>query len=165
MADPIFNLSNLEKIYKEALVSSDKSFACDISIGKGKFLIMMFLAADDKEAKDNLFVYMRNINYMQKVKLYGSHDKGIFNLYVTKQLQNNCIKELQITPYDGGFVFQNFLEQFNKAIPMHIDHDDKIKTIRKNRDIIKSLKVIEYCARVEHPDRLKLNSRNAQVEQ
>ena len=24
---------------------------------------------------------------------------------------------------------------------------------------------IEYCARVEHPDRLKLNSRNAQVEQ
>ena len=55
-----FNFNRLQNIYFATLNSDDKATAFDIQIGKGRFLFMMYLSDEDKEAKDTLFIYMRN---------------------------------------------------------------------------------------------------------
>lgn len=66
-----YNFIRLKNIYEEALRSYDKSVAFDVKIGRGRFLILMFLSEADE--RDSLFVYMRNTMVMRKLKMYGSH--------------------------------------------------------------------------------------------
>lgn len=62
-----YNFIRLKNIYKEALRSYDKSVAFDVKIGRGRFLILMFLSEADE--RDSLFVYMRNTMVMRKLKM------------------------------------------------------------------------------------------------
>lgn len=137
MATVLYNFTGLQSVYLQALASYDKSVAFDIKIDKGQFLLLMFLAEDDE--KDTLFLYMRNIMVMRKLKMYGSHKKGDFKVYITDEVQAKMIEELQLQEGDGTFSFELFLNQMNQAIPLEIDMEQKVRTLRTNRKIIRTV--------------------------
>lgn len=137
MATVLYNFTSLQNVYLQALDSYDKSVAFDIKIGKGQFLFLMFLAEDDE--KDTLFLYMRNIMVMRKLKMYGSHKKGDFKVYITDEVQEKMIEELQLQTRDGTFRFEQFLNQMNQAIPLGIDMEQKVRTLRTNKKIIRTV--------------------------
>lgn len=136
MAELVFNLDRLRNIYLGALRSLDKSLAFEIVIGNGRFLFMMFLSPEDKKMHDYLFVYMRNTRKLEKIKLYGSHRKGEFTLYINENLRQHLIDELQLQSGNNVFDFQIFLARLNNAIPDRINFQEKIKTLRDNRHLI-----------------------------
>lgn len=138
-----FNFNRLQKLYIETLHSLDKAMAFDIEIGKGRFLFMMYLSDEDEKSKDLLFVYMRNTRVLQKIKLYGNHEKGNFYVYIKDNVKNRFIQELQLTPNGGDFSFIRFLNQLNENIPLQITQDKKVRTLRKNENIIRKLNVID----------------------
>lgn len=138
-----FNFNRLQNIYFATLNSDDKATAFDIQIGKGRFLFMMYLSDEDKEAKDTLFIYMRNTKVLRKLKMYGSHKKGTFDVYISEKIQNEMTEELCLTHSGKPFDFEHFLEELNSNIPLEIRQETKIKTLRENRKIISSLDVID----------------------
>ncbi|WP_409068409.1 hypothetical protein ACFLKB_13370 [Clostridium sp. FAM 1755] len=138
-----FDFSNLKNVYIATLESSDKALAFDLKVGKGRFLFMMFLSEEDKESKDILFLYMRNKRIMRRIKLYGNHIMGTFKSYINEDVQNCLIQELQLEHTGRSFNFMNFLCQINEAIPQEINISDKIKTLRDNCNIIRTLNVID----------------------
>ena len=138
-----FNFNRLQNIYFATLNSDDKATAFDIQIGKGRFLFMMYLSDEDKEAKDTLFIYMRNTKVLRKLKMYGSHKKGTFDVYISKKIQNEMTEELCLIHSGKPFDFEHFLEELNSNIPLEIRQETKIKTLRENRKIISSLDVVD----------------------
>ncbi len=138
-----FDFSKLKNVYIATLESSDKALAFDLKVGRGRFLLMMFLSEEDRESKDILFLYMRNTRIMRKIKLYGNHIMGTFKAYINENMQNCLIQELQLEHTGRSFNFMNFLYQINEAIPQGINIDDKIKTLRDNCNIIRTLNVID----------------------
>ena len=138
-----FNFNRLQNIYFATLNSDDKATAFDIQIGKGRFLFMMYLSDEDKEAKDTLFIYMRNTKVLRKLKMYGSHKKGTFDVYISEKIQNEMTEELCLTRSGNPFDFEHFLEELNSNIPLEIRQETKIKTLRENRKIISSLDVVD----------------------
>ena len=138
-----FNFNRLQNIYFATLNSDDKATAFDIQIGKGRFLFMMYLSDEDKEAKDTLFIYVRNTKVLRKLKMYGSHKKGTFDVYISEKIQNEMTEELCLTRSGKPFDFEHFLEELNSNIPLEIRQETKIKTLRENRKIISSLDVVD----------------------
>ncbi|MCY6354412.1 hypothetical protein [Clostridium sp. ZS2-4] len=138
-----FDFSKLKNVYIATLESLDKALAFDLKVGRGRFLFMMFLSEEDKESKDILFLYMRNTRIMRRIKLYGNHIMGTFKAYINEDVQNCLIQELQLEHTGRSFNFMNFLCQINEAIPQEINIDDKIKTLRDNCSIIRTLNVID----------------------
>lgn len=138
-----FNFNRLQNLYIATLHSFDKAMAFDIEIGRGRFLFMMYLSDEDKESKDMLFVYMRNTRILRKIKMYGNHKKGDFKVFINEEVKNRFIQELQLIPNGGGFDFICFLNQLNENIPLEITQDIKVRTLRNNRDIIRTLNVID----------------------
>lgn len=141
--DNCFNLNKLENIYKEALESFDKSFAVELKIAQGEFLLMMFISEEDEETKDFLFIYMRNSNVLKRVKMYGNHSKGCFQIYMTNALETAIFKELNLRKSNGNYNIEKFIEQLNIAIPYHLNYADKIKCLRSNRNIIDDINVVD----------------------
>lgn len=141
MASIKFNFTQLKNVYMEALSSYDKSVAFDIKIGKGSFLFFMFLAEDDE--KDSLFLYMRNTKIMRKLKMYGSHRKGDYIVYISDEVQERITAELQLQKGNVKFVFERFLNEINNAIPQEISMAQKVETLRKNRNIIRTVGIDE----------------------
>lgn len=138
-----FNFDRLQNLYISTLHSLDKAMAFDIEIGRGRFLFMMYLSDEDKNSKDMLFVYMRNTRVLRKIKMYGNHKNGDFKVFITDEIKNKFIQELQLTHYNGNFDFIHFLNQLNKKIPFEITQDIKLKTLRNNKSIIRTLDVID----------------------
>lgn len=138
-----FNFNRLQNVYISTLKSNDKATAFDIQIGKGRFLFMMYLSDEDKEAKDTLFIYMRNTKVLRKLKMYGNHIKGTFEVYIAEKVQEEMTKELSLTHNGKSFDFNRFLNQLNESIPLKITQETKIRTLRSNRNIISSLGVVD----------------------
>ena len=135
--DEPFNFSGLKEIYAEAWKSDDKTIAFEIQNGKGRFLFMMLLSKEDKEAKDILFIFLKNTNKMIQLKLYGSHINGDFNAYIKGEDRDALIAELGLTHNSGhSFSFVNFLEQLNRDIPVTLLLNHKINTLRKNKELL-----------------------------
>lgn len=141
MASIQFNFTQLKNVYMEALGSYDKSVAFDINIGRGRFLFLMFLADDDE--KDTLFLYMRNTAIMRKLKMYGSHRKGDFIVYISDEVQELMTAELQLQKGNTAFVFERFLNEINNVIPQEISLTQKVETLRNNRNIIRTVGIDE----------------------
>jgi hypothetical protein len=127
-----FNLTGLKKIYLEALENDDGTLIFEVTIGKGRFLFMMFFSEDDKDSKDFLFIFMRNTHKLVKIKLYGSHKNGDFYIYINEVLKNKLIDELFLTKKGEQFLFKNFLEQLNNKIPAVLSLESKIRKFREN---------------------------------
>lgn len=104
---------------------------------------MLYLSDEDKEAKDILFIYMRNTKILRKLKMYGNHIKGTFEVYLKKEVQEEMMKELNLTHNGNVFDFNRFLNQLNNNIPLHISQEAKITTIRSNKKIISKLGVVD----------------------
>lgn len=138
-----FNFDRLQHVYLSTLKSNDKASAFDIQIGKGRFLFMMFLSDEDKDSKDNLFIYMRNTKILRKLKMYGNHYKGTFEVYINKKLEEELTQELCLNHTGNAFDFLRFLQQLNDSIPLEITSETKTKTLRNNKNIIRSLGVID----------------------
>lgn len=138
-----FDFNRLKNVYISTLESLDKALAFDLEVNRGRFLFMMFLSEEDKESKDMLFLYMRNTKVMKKLKLYGNHIKGTFKVYINDDVQNCIIRELQLEHTNRVFDFMNFLHQINSFIPQEINMNDKIRTLRNNRNIIATLNGID----------------------
>lgn len=138
-----FNFNRLKNVYIKTLESLDKTLAFDLNIGRGRFLFMMFLSEEDKDSKDMVYLYMRNINTIKTIKLYGNHKKGTFKVYINEDVQKHMIRELQLGNTGRKFEFNNFLTEFNNCIPQEIRSENKIRTLRDNSDIIRSLNVID----------------------
>lgn len=136
-----YNFIRLKNIYEEALRSYDKSVALDVKIGRGRFLILMFLSEADE--RDSLFVYMRNTMVMRKLKMYGSHRNGDFKVYISDEVQMRMKAELQLKEGNATFDFERFLNEVNNAIPQEITMSQKVKTLRDNRNIIRTVGIDE----------------------
>ncbi len=136
-----YNFIRLKNIYEEALRSYDKSVAFDVKIGRGRFLILMFLSEADE--RDSLFVYMRNTMVMRKLKMYGSHRNGDFKVYISNEVQMRMKAELQLQEGNATFDFERFLNEVNNAIPQEITMSQKVKTLRDNRNIIRTVGIDE----------------------
>lgn len=136
-----YNFIRLKNIYEEALRSYDKSVAFDVKIGRGRFLILMFLSEADE--RDSLFVYMRNTMVMRKLKMYGSHRNGDFKVYISNEVQMRMRAELQLQEGNATFDFERFLNEVNNAIPQEITMSQKVKTLRDNRNIIRTVGIDE----------------------
>lgn len=141
MASIQFNFTQLKNVYMEALSSYDKSVAFDIRIGRGRFLLLMFLSEDDE--KDSLFLYMRNTAIMRKLKMYGSHRNGDYIVYISDEVQERMTEELQLQNGNKTFVFERFLNEINNAIPQEISMAQKVETLRNNRNIIRTVGIDE----------------------
>lgn len=138
-----FNFNRLRNVYISTLNSYDKAVAFDIQVGKGKFLFMMYLSDEDEKNKDTLFIYMRNTNVLRKLKMYGNHFNGTFDVYLSEDIQEELTNELCLSPTGNTFNFHRFLEQLNDKIPLKISPETKLKTLRNNRNIIKELGVVD----------------------
>ena len=136
-----YNFIRLKNIYEEALRSYDKSVAFDVKIRRGRFLILMFLSEADE--RDSLFVYMRNTMVMRKLKMYGSHRNGDFKVYISDEVQMRMKAELQLQEGNATFDFERFLNEVNNAIPQEITMSQKVKTLRDNRNIIRTVGIDE----------------------
>lgn len=139
-----YDFNNLNDVYNEALKSHDKTMIFESRVGRGRFLFMMFLSDEDKNARDLLFLYLRNINRLVKIKLYGNHGKGCFKVYLNEYIVSSLTEELQLNSNSSNpFNFNVFLNQLNENIPLSISNDKKLETIRHNREIIKPLNVVD----------------------
>lgn len=138
-----FNFERLQNLYITTLKSYDKAMAFDMQVGRGRFLFMMYLSDEDKDSKDMLFIYMRNTQILRKLKMYGNHVKGTFEVYISKDLKEQFIQELQLIPNGRDFDFNRFLNQLNENIPLNISQGMKVQTLRNNRNLIRELNVID----------------------
>lgn len=146
MADPKYNLKNLFNIYKQA-EEETKTIIFESHIGKGRFLFMSFFAHDDS-AKDDFFIYLRNIDTLVKIKLYGNHSKGDFYFFVNTSLRRKLVEELQLRKGSGTFNFTAFMEQLNESIPQEITPEIKVKLMRENKDIVIQTGAIDEAKKI-----------------
>ena len=138
-----FNLNRLQNIYAATIQSLDKATAFEIEIDKGRFLFMMFLSKEDYELKDMLVVYMRNTGMLQKIKLNGNHEKGSFQVFISDELKECFMQELQLEPGNSEFDLGRFLSELNENIPLEIPQEKRVKVLRNNREIIRTLNVVD----------------------
>jgi hypothetical protein len=125
-----FNFSGLQGIYHQAINDNEKTLAFQINNGNGRFVFMMFFD-DTDDSKDKLFIFLRNINFLVKLKMYGSHRQGIFDVYIKDYIQEKIIEELQLNGNQGSFSFEDFLIELNTQIPNTYNRINRIQTIRQ----------------------------------
>lgn len=127
----LFNFSNLRHIYSEAWTGKEHSLAFQVTIGRGHFVFMIFFSPEDKAASgEELFIFLRYVNSLMRMKLYGSRRNGAFNVYIRPDQEQMMTDELQLENSGGHFSFENLLNELNDAIPQHLDLRDKLSTIR-----------------------------------
>jgi hypothetical protein len=97
------NFNGLTYIYNQAIKDNEMTLAFQINNGNGRFVFMMFFDANDNESKDKLFIFLRNINFLVKLKMYGNHKKGDFNVYISDYIQGKIIEELQLNGHYFNF--------------------------------------------------------------
>lgn len=124
------NFNGLTYIYNQAIKDNEMTLAFQINNGNGRFVFMMFFDANDNESKDKLFIFLRNINFLVKLKMYGNHKKGDFNVYISDYIQGKIIEELQLNGHYFNFNFEEFLLELNNQIPNTYNRIQRIQTLR-----------------------------------
>lgn len=125
-----FNFSGLQGIYNQAINDNEKTLAFQLNNGNGRFVFMMFFD-DTDDSKDKLFIFLRNINFLVKLKMYGSHRQGTFDVYINEYIQEKIIEELQLNGNHGNFNFEDFLIELNTQIPDTYNRANRIQTLRQ----------------------------------
>lgn len=154
-----FNFNQLKDVYREAYKSDDKTLEFELTNGRGHFLFVMLLSEEDKDAQDNLFIFLRHVNKIIKLKLYGSHKNGDFKAYIKDEDQLSMIQELQLDKSEGvgkAFDFKKFLGELNNSIPHHIPVDAKIKTLRENRVILPKINAVDDTEKTVYDGTMQL---------
>jgi len=125
-----FNFNSLTNIYTSAIENNERTLAFQINNGNGRFVFMMFYDEDDNASKDSLFIFLRNINFLVKLKMYGSHKNGTFDVYINDYIQEKLTDELQLENNNGHFIFEDFLEALNLQIPHILPLTERVQTLR-----------------------------------
>jgi hypothetical protein len=126
-----FNFTGLSGIYNQAVNNNERTLAFQINNGNGRFVFMMFFDETDDESKDKLFIFLRNINFLVKLKMYGNHRQGVFTIYINEYIEGKFIEELQLNGNNGNFNFEEFLIQLNAQIPDTYNRAGRIQTLRE----------------------------------
>lgn len=134
----IYNLSSLKNIYNQVLVEHEPTLVFEIRQGRGIFTFLMFFSEEDIESKDKLFVFLRNTNVFVDLKMYGNHIKGDFKIYLSDNIQEKFIKELELENNIGNFDFKMFLDRLSSLIPQQLTLQDKINKLREVWTDVKS---------------------------
>lgn len=127
-----FNFTGLKDIYQQALESDGKSLAFETTIGKGHFMFMMFLSKEDGGDRDILFLFLRHVNRLLRIKTYGSHRKGDFKVFLSDADLRAMVDELQLCSGEGHFRVECFLDELNNKIPSHLSLEESHQVLRKN---------------------------------
>lgn len=135
-----FNLTGLSPLYNEAFERDEKTLAFEVTNGRGRFLFLMFFDENDTDTNDQLFVYLRNIRSMLRIKLYGNHSKGQFDLYIKPWQVEKIKKELGIENgrVSSPFNIKDFLCGLNASFPASLPLSKKIENLRSNWKDIRS---------------------------
>lgn len=126
-----FNFDGLKNIYTSAIARNERTLAFQINNGNGKFVFMMFYDEDDNDSKDSLFIFLRNTNFLVKLKMYGSHKNGTFDVYINDYIQKKLIGELQLENGREHFVFEDFLASLNLQIPTILHYYERVAILRE----------------------------------
>jgi hypothetical protein len=137
-----FNFNQLHAIYSKAWLDKKPTIAFELDIGRGRFVFMIFFSPEDtKTSGENLFVYLRNMNALLKLKLYGSRRNGDFKVFLNERQQQLMTDELQLVAGQGNFSFEQFLSELNNKIPQELPEQENINTLRRVwPDVRKELK-------------------------
>lgn len=133
-----FNLTGLKSIYWEAIEREEYSLVFQVKEGRGVFTFFMFISDEDEESKDRIFIHLKNIDFLLKLKLYGSHRKGVFNLYLNDFVRKKIVDELNLGSKGKSFSFKKFMMSLNNNIPKKLEVKTKSKILRDNWSAIKS---------------------------
>ncbi|GKW03841.1 hypothetical protein PEC301877_26540 [Pectobacterium carotovorum subsp. carotovorum] len=126
-----FNFNQLHAIYSSAWMRHEPTIAFELAIGRGHFVFMVFFSPEDKKSSgEHLFVFLRNMNTLLTLKLYGSRRQGDFTVYFNAEQERAMTDELQLTPGNGHFSFSHLLDELNKNIPQQLAEQKKIETLR-----------------------------------
>ena len=133
MADK-FSLNGISNIFNESIARNEPTLAFELRNGKGLFLFMMFFDYEDNSTKDVIYIFMKNIQRMLKLKLYGNHLKGQFDIYIDEWMKELFRRELLLedSPSNKKFNFENFFNALNLSIPSKIKLSDKVNVLRKS---------------------------------
>lgn len=133
MADK-FSLNGISNIFNESIARNEPTLAFELRNGKGLFLFMMFFDYEDDSTKDVIYIFMKNIQRMLTLKLYGNHFKGQFDIYIDEWMKELFMRELLLEDSQSSkkFSFENFFNALNLSIPSKIKLSDKVNVLRKS---------------------------------
>lgn len=132
-----FNITGLKNIYWEAIEKEEYSLVFQVKEGRGIFTFFMFISDEDEESNDRIFIHLKNIDFLLKLKLYGSHRKGDFNLFLNDFVKNKIVSELNLGSNGKSFNFNHFMNNLNNNIPKKLQIKTKSKLLRDNWNAIK----------------------------
>jgi hypothetical protein len=137
-ANEPYNFTGMREIYSNAIRAKEPTIAFELRNGRGRFLFMMFFSEDDEESRDALFVFLLRTQVLLRLKMYGSHRKGDFNVYFTDTDILKIRQELELEQNTTLFEFRRFLGGLNSQIPANIPFAEQIGTLRENRAIFQN---------------------------
>lgn len=134
-----FNLNQLKAVYNDAWRRGEPTVAFELRDGPGRFVFMMFFAQEDEqEAKDQLFVLLGRTQTLLKLKMYGSHRKGDFVVYLNDRDQAAIRLELNLQGGPSPFNLVNFLDKLNFQIPQTLPLQKTVETLRGEKEFFKT---------------------------
>ena len=137
-ANEPYNFTGMREIYSNAIRAKEPTIAFELRNGRGRFLFMMFFSEDDEESRDALFVFLLRTQVLLRLKMYGSHRKGDYNVYFTDTDILKIRQELELEQNTTLFEFRRFLGGLNSQIPANIPFAEQIGTLRENRAIFQN---------------------------
>ncbi|MFZ3001607.1 MAG: hypothetical protein WA071_14870 [Undibacterium umbellatum] len=146
-----FQLNKLFGLWTEAQIRDEPTIAFEISIGKGRFLFAMFFDPEDKKTKDQLLLFLQNTRHMLPLTLYGSHSKGVFQIYLKPADVDAIKRELQLEGHGEPFEISAFIDSLNAQIPNSLPLAQKIDTLRTNMTAISGYlnEILDFAMRTE----------------
>lgn len=127
-----FELSGLASLLSQASRNKDFTLVFELVQGRGRFVFMMFLAEDDADSRDKLFIFLRNTKVLLgPLQLYGSYKRGGTHAYLKLLQIEAMIAELQLDGASGvPFDFGKFLTSLNSLIPTSLPLQVTVDTFR-----------------------------------
>lgn len=126
-----FVLSGLAVLLTQTLRSGERTLVFEVPQGRGRFVFMMFLAEEDIESRDKLFIFLRNTKVLLELDLYGSYSRGGTHTYLKPDQVRAIIDELQLGVASGvPFELDQFLMELNARIPPSISVEVIVDSFR-----------------------------------
>ncbi|QGU86668.1 hypothetical protein [Erwinia sorbitola] len=127
-----FNFNQLQAVYSKAWLERKPTIAFELVVGRGCFVFMIFFSPEDKKTSgENLFVYLRHMNSLLKLKLYGSRRNGDFKVFLNERQEKLMVDELQLVAGRGNFSFEQLLLELNNSIPQELPEQENVNTLRR----------------------------------
>lgn len=145
-------MNGFSGVWNESQSRDEPTVAFQIENGRGRFLFMMFFDPEDGETRDKLLVFLQNTQYMLRLKLYGSHYRGEFQLFLEDWQVEKIKRELQLAGRGGpAFDMERFMQSMNASIPQSMPLAAKIKLLRENRNAYQTelAKILDFHDRTE----------------